>query len=202
MGLAQDHNFNYGINTTHYSPSLGWGVYYYDRFLKLGLSIPVVLPYAYYNVPSGGGVKVNYVLVTTGLNFRLSEKMDYNPRLLVKMSSNSPVQFEVYNQLIWNSVWAGGITVRSAESVSAVLGYTFHPQFNIAYAYDLVLLNGLRRHQYGSHEIGLHYLLPLRNHSKQQKILRVSRKHKCINFDNTKKKRFFKEVEDTFYDRN
>lgn len=199
--VTVDPNFNYGKNVTKYAPSLTWGVYYYDRVFKLGLSIPFFQSYSYYGVPSSG-LKKPHVLLTTGINLILNDEINYNPRLLLKVTANAPLQVEVYNQFVFGKNLACGVSIRSGESVSGIVSYTFHPQFNMSYSYDLVVLNQLRTSQYGSHELGLNYVFPFPKYDHQQKVLHIKRKFDCIDFDHPKKKKFFKEVEDIFYDRN
>ena len=199
--LASDPNFNYGRNTTTYSPSASWGIYYYDRVFKFGLSFPFYQGFSYYGAPSRG-LKVPHAIVTTGINLILNDKINYNPRVLFKATANAPFQVEIYNQFIFGRNLACGFTLRSGESVSGIISYTFHPQLNMSYSYDVVALNQLRGTQHGSHEIGLNYVFQFPKYNQQQKVLRIKRKYECIDFDHPKKKWLFKEIEDIFYDRN
>lgn len=198
--LGIDPNFNFGQNMTKYAPSAGLGLYYYDRVFKLGISMPVLHAYNYYGLAKAGA-KTSHIYVSTGVNLILNEKISYNPRVLFKIAPNAPLQAEIYNQFVFGKL-ATGFSLRTSESVSAIISYTFHPQFNMSYAYDVVMLNKLRGTQYGSHEIGLNYVFQFPKYNEQQKVLRIKRKHECVDFDNPQKKKFFKEVEDIFYDRN
>ena len=200
--LSQDEALNYGQNITRYAPHIGTGVYYYDRMFKIGISAPTINPFNYFGV--GNGVKQSHFYIISGLNFILSNKVHYNPRLLVKVTKNAPIQLEIYNQFILNERIATGITVRSGEAIAAVLCYTAHKQFNIAYAYDLVVFNKLSKYQAGSHELSLNYLFSTKNNQDEHKKIKERRKHKCINHDqnSNKRLRFYKDIENIFYDRN
>ena len=52
-------------------------------------------------------------------------------------------------------MWAG-ISYRSQEAISILLGYTWERKIYIGYAYEVVL-NPLGAHNFGSHEIMLGY---------------------------------------------
>lgn len=199
--LATDPNFNYGQNQTTYAASTGMGIYYYDRFFKLGISLPILNAFDYYSL-ANRGQKTKHLFVTTGVNLILNDKINYNPRVLFKLTAGAPLQAEIYNQFVFNQKCTGGFTIRTGESVAAIVSYTFHPQFNMSYAYDVVAFNQLRGTQFGSHEVGLNYVFQFPKYNEQMKVLRIARKHRCIDFDKPDKKKFFKEVEDIFYDRN
>lgn len=198
--LGTDAALNYGTNLTQYSFQTGLGVYYYDNKFKIGISIPTLNPYNYFG--AGEGTKQSHVYIISGMNFAINNKILYNPRLLIKFTMNAPVQFDLYNQFILSQKLAMGFTIRSSEAIAAVVAYTFHPQFNIAYAYDAVALNKLRAYQAGSHEIALNYLLPLKMFEKQHAKIRAARKRKCIDYDNNKRTKLFKDIENIFYDKN
>lgn len=198
--ITMDPNFNYGQSLTRFSPSAGFGLYYYDRVFKLGFSMPIVNPYSYYTIQEGGS-KTNHAFVTTGVNLILNDRIRYNPRVLIKLTPGAPLQAEINNQFIFDKL-AVGVSFRSGESVSGIVSYTVHPQLNFSYAYDLVVLNGLRNSQYGSHEIGLNYIFKFPRLAEGQKVFRIKKKYECIDFDHPAKKRFFKHLDDLFYDRN
>ena len=200
--MSNDEALNYGQNITHYAPHIGTGVFYYNRKFKLGISVPTLNYYNYFG--AGTGLKQPHFFIVSGINFAINNSIFYNPRLLVKVTMNAPIQFDLYNQFILNEKLAVGFTLRSSEALALVLCYSFNKQFNIAYAYDLVVLNKLRKYQTGSHELSLNYLLPLKHIEKAHKRLRAGRRQKCIDFDDESKKRLklYKEIENVFYDKN
>ena len=149
--LTNDSALNYGQNITKYSPHIGTGIYYYDRKFKIGISVPILNYYNYFG--KGNGLKQPHIFITTGLNFAINEKVFYNPRLLIKVTMNAPIQIDIYNQFILSQKLAVGVTFRSNEAIAGVVCYSFTPQFNVAYTYDLVVLNKLQKYQTGSHEL-------------------------------------------------
>lgn len=198
--LNSDPALNYGNNITQYHIQTGLGVYYYDNKFKIGLSVPTLNPYTYFG--AGEGIKQKHFYLIAGMNFSINNSILYNPRLLVKFTQNAPIQFDLYNQFILSEKLALGFTIRSAEAIAAVVAYTFHPQFNVAYSYDAVVLNKLRAAQAGSHEIAINYLLPLKLFTQQHAKISASRKHKCIDYDNKKRTKLYKDIENIFYDKN
>ncbi len=198
--LNSDPALNYGTNTTRFALQNGLGVYYYDNKFKIGISIPTLNPYNYFG--TGEGLKQNHIYLISGMNFAINNSLLYNPRLLVKYTANAPIQVDLYNQFILSEKLALGFTLRSSEAIAAVVAYTFHPQFNIAYSYDAVILNKLRSSQAGSHEIALAYLLPLKLFVRQHTRIKAARKSKCIDHDSKSRKQFYKDIERIFYDQN
>jgi type IX secretion system PorP/SprF family membrane protein len=200
--LNIDEALNYGQNITRYALHVGSGFYYYDRKFKIGLSVPTLNHYNYFG--TGSGAKQSHFFIISGINLSINNKIFYNPRLLVKVTKNAPLQFDLYNQFILSEKLATGFTIRSGEAIALVLCYSIHKQFNIAYAYDLVVLNKLRKYQLGSHELSLNYLLPLKHIEVSHKRLRAGRRQKCVDFDDESKKRLklYKEIENVFYDKN
>lgn len=203
--LPLDPNFNFGTDVQLMSPNLGVGVYYADRTLKLGVSSPLLNSYQYYGLENYGledqGVKQEHLFITLGGNFPLNYDWMYNPRTLVKYTAGSPVQAEIYHQFIYKNRLGGGITLRTGESVSATISYTFDQQFNIAYAYDAVVWNQLRKVQKGSHEIGLTYVFKFPKDNRRLAQLDNQRRLACPDNISRKKKKFMKEIEDLIYDR-
>lgn len=198
--LGADPGLNYGTNMTQYKFRTGLGVYYYDHKFKIGISIPTINPYSYFGTEEGR--KQSHFYLISGMNFSINNSILYNPRLLVKFTINAPVQFDLYNQFIVSKKLALGFSIRSSESIAAIVAYTFHEQFNIAYSYDVVVLNKLRASQAGSHEIAINYLLPLKKFAQQHAKIKAARKHKCIDYDSDKRTKLFKDIENIFYDKN
>lgn len=201
--LTIDPSLNYGQNLNFVKPHLGVGIYYYDKKYKIGISTPTLNSYDYYGV-SLKKTKQSHYYITGGINFRINDMWEYNPRLYFKVTNNAPIQGDFFNQFIYNDKLTLGFTLRTQEAFAGIIGFKFHEQFNVAYAYDAVLLNELRSYQAGSHEIMLNYLIPMHRHDDQLRKLKIQRKHKCVDFDKggRKKKRFFRDVEEKFYDRN
>jgi type IX secretion system PorP/SprF family membrane protein len=198
--LATDPSLNYGTNTNQFNFQSGLGVYYYDNKFKIGISVPTLNPYNYFG--AGEGVKQSHFYLISGMNFAINNSLLYNPRLLVKFTMNAPIQFDLYNQFIISKKLAMGFTIRSSEAIAVVAAYTIHEQFNIAYSYDAVILNKLRSSQAGSHEIALNYLLPLKRFEQQHAKIRAKRKQKCVDYDNAKRTKLYKDIENIFYDKN
>ena len=200
--LGIDPSLNFGNNLSYLKPQLGIGLHYYDRKVKFGVSIPSINSYNYYGV-ANGGLKQSHYFITGGVNFRLSPKIEYNPRVLMKLTSNAPMQIELFNQFIYQDKYTLGLTLRSQEAVAGIIGIKLHKQLNIAYAYDAVVFNKINGYQSGSHEIMINYLLPLKNHDLALKKMQNKRKHKCVEFEKGgNKKKLFQDIDDIYYDRN
>ena len=201
LNIIKDPNLNFGQNLSTIKPILGLGVYYHDRIFKVGISMPTINAFNYYGLDGNNGNKTKHYFITTGLNLSINNHVKYNPRVLVKIAPNTPVQAELSNLFVWKKIGIGA-TVRTAESVSLLAAYTFGEHLNVCYSYDIVMLNKLSSTQFGSHEIGLNYIFKIPSTDLQQKVFHLRNKLKCVDFDRPGNKKFFKHVEDLFYDRN
>ena len=197
--LGTNAQLNYGQDMAHFSPQIGLGVYYYTNKFKLGISTPSINGYKYYNVNNGGN-KQAHLYALAGFNFIISDLVFYNLRLLGKFSEGAPIQADMSNQFIFNKKYALGCSFRTAESVSVFATYVFHEQFNMSYAYDIVALNKVRSYQYGSHEIALNYLLPVRFNREHVKRKRQSKAVECSDPENKERKKLHEEILKIYYD--
>ncbi len=155
-----------------FAPNFGAGLYLNHKKFYVGLSIPHLLKT---NLELGGdsaGVTdpelfsefERHFFLMGGAKFKLSEKVDLNPNLLVKYVANSPFDMDVNcNVIFLDKFWLGatyrlgGSTQRGfGESIDAVVQYQFTNQFKVGFAYDYTL-SELADYNNGSFEVMLHY---------------------------------------------
>jgi len=76
--------------------------------------------------------------------------------MIIKKVAPAPYQLD-FNVRGWymNMLWFG-LSYRTQEALSILVGYIYDRKIQIGYAYDLVL-NPLQRYSYGSHELILNY---------------------------------------------
>lgn len=76
---------------------------------------------------------------------------------MIKAVQNAPLQYDLNaNFLIKEKIWAG-LSYRSGDAVSAILGVQVSPQFVVSYSYDYTL-SQIQKYSQGSHEIALSYV--------------------------------------------
>jgi len=97
-----------------------------------------------------------HIYLTGGYKYYINREWAIEPSLIIKKVWPAPFQLDI-NCRVWykNAMW-GGLSYRSQEALSIMLGYTYDRKIYIGYSYDLVL-NPLGAHNFGSHEIMLGY---------------------------------------------
>ena len=86
------------------------------------------------------------------------KKMEWviEPSLIIKKVVPTNWQLESNVKVTYREMIMGGISFRTQDAISLLLGYTYHKQLFIAYSYDLVLTD-MRQYSYGSHEMIIGY---------------------------------------------
>ncbi len=144
--------------------NLGFGAYYEKAPFHFGLSIPAILKS---NLDDDGydvdARATRYLLLTTGFDIRLSEKLLWQPRSLLRLAAHLPYDLELTSNFVLMDQYHMGINVSAggsqdsfAESVDVLLGFDLTDQIFLGMSYDLTL-SDLREYENGSVELFLRY---------------------------------------------
>lgn len=147
-----------------YAPNFGFGIYYSDKVNYAGISIPRMIDDQIKFNENGDFVKSNkmspqkfHYYLTFGRIFTLTDDLKLKGQAMIKAVQNAPLQFDVNaNFLIKERIWAG-LSYRSSDAASVILGVQVNPQFVISYSYDYTL-SKIQKYSQGSHEIALSYV--------------------------------------------
>lgn len=145
------------------APNFGFGIYYSDKKMYAGLSIPRMIDDRMLFDAAGNVTKITKIApekfhyyLTVGRMFGLAENLKLKGQVMVKAVQNAPVEFDLNaNFLIKDMIWAG-IGYRSSSDASALVGVQLGPQFVFSYSYDYALTK-IQKYSQGSHEIALGY---------------------------------------------
>jgi type IX secretion system PorP/SprF family membrane protein len=146
------------------APNFGFGIYYNDKVNYAGLSIPRMVDDRVIFDSLGNTTKITkmspakfHYYLTFGRIFTLTDDLKLKGQAMIKAVQNAPLQYEVNaNFLIKEMIWAG-LSYRSGDAASAILGVQVNPQFLVSYSYDYSI-SKLQKYSSGSHEIALGYL--------------------------------------------
>jgi type IX secretion system PorP/SprF family membrane protein len=146
------------------APNFGFGIYYSDKKNYVGLSIPRMIDDQFKFDENGNAVKNTamspqkfHYYLTMGRVFTLSENLKLKGQAMIKAVQNAPLQYDLNaNFLIKELIWAG-VSYRSGDAVSALLGVQISPQFLVSYSYDYSLTK-IQKYSQGSHEMALSYV--------------------------------------------
>lgn len=146
------------------APNFGSGIYFNNKTLYAGLSIPRMIDDRVSFNPNGDVLTSNKIdptkfhyYLTVGNVFTLSSDLKLKGQAMLKAVQNAPIQYDLTaNFLIKEMIWAG-ISYRSNAAVAAIVGMQVSPQFLVSYSYDYGI-NAIQKYSQGSHEIGINYL--------------------------------------------
>jgi len=146
------------ILENYYLPDASLGIYLYSSTFYGGL-VATHLMNNKINIgtdPTGDSRLKSHFYLTGGYKYYINRDWAVEPVLVLKKVWPAPFQLD-FNTRVWykNILW-GGISYRTQEAVSILLGYIWDRKFYIGYSYDIVL-NPLGAHNYGSHELMLGY---------------------------------------------
>jgi type IX secretion system PorP/SprF family membrane protein len=142
----------------YYLPDANLGAYLYSSTYHVGLVVTHVLNNRIKigTDPTGDSRLKSHFYLTGGYKYYINREWALEPSVVLKKVWPAPFQLD-FNARVWyrNMVWAG-LSYRTQEAMSILLGYTWERKIYIGYSYDLVL-NPLGAHNLGSHELMLGY---------------------------------------------
>lgn len=146
-------------NINEIYPTLGAGLFLYQKTWYLGASVPNFLTDALYSNEVAQIVEdrlqFNFI---GGYVFDLSESLLFKPAFLINYISGSPLAANASANFLYNSVLTLGVAYRFDNAVSGLAGFQISPAVFLGYAYDYNI-NGLGGYNNGSHEIILKFSL-------------------------------------------
>jgi type IX secretion system PorP/SprF family membrane protein len=145
--------FNQNIRQTR--PNVGAGIYYYNKFGYLGLSMPSLInnvfntggPTVYQNVP---------IMFNGGYVFTLNRMLKLKPNFLLKIVDGRTVEFDVNANMLFDEVFWFGVSYKSTKTVAMMTQLQVTDQFTFGYSYQITA-GPLSVADLGSHEILINY---------------------------------------------
>jgi len=151
-----DRVFDTNINS-EFSPTLGFGAFYYDDNFYVGASVPNVLKTSNYNaIDENVRPEETHLFLIAGYVFDMNRDLKFKPALLFKDVSNGPASLDVSANFLYQEKFRGGVSYRWNDAISALLGFQASDSLHIGYAYDLTT-SDLGVYNTGTHEVMLRY---------------------------------------------
>lgn len=140
-------------------PAFGFGMYYSNKRMYAGLSIPQLNQRVIDGELADSDSKlVRHYFGTFGYLFTLNQSLKLKPSVLLKVVKGAPAEMDFNANLIINDVLWLGLSYRSFDSFDALFQVQVTNKLQIGYSYDLATSSEIRRINSGSHEFMLHYL--------------------------------------------
>lgn len=146
--------FDVGGTVSSMVPSFDFGAYYYKTKFFAGISATHLYnaPFKYDGFPQNNTYLRTHIMFNTGYVFEITPKFVLKPSVLVKSTSEAPVNVDLnVSALFYKKFWVG-LSFRNRSSVNFLLDFNITDYLRVGYAYD-ILINQLAQYAKGSHEI-------------------------------------------------
>lgn len=151
-------------------PNAGLGIYYESEKWFMGLSVPQLikgdlslLNNTNNNAPLQA-TEENHVYAMLGAMFKVSDKIDFKPSMLIKHVKNVPFDMDINASFLFVDRFWAGLTYRLGgsteqgfgESIDLVIQYHLKNSLKIGFAYDITL-SEINRYSNGTIEVLVEY---------------------------------------------
>ncbi len=145
-----------GIYTT-YSPDATVGVYVYSSNFHVGFSAIHLIPSKLNTNEATGLSKLkSHFFLTGGYKYFINRDFAIEPSILIKAVSPAPIQVDFNTKVIYQGTFWGGLSFRSMDAASIMVGYIHEKKIYAGYSYDLGI-SAFRTYHTGSHELMIGY---------------------------------------------
>jgi type IX secretion system PorP/SprF family membrane protein len=137
------------------SPDASFGILYYTKKFKVGLSIPQIFQNKIYDNYTSVNENnlVRHYLLHGEISFEVNDKIDLVPGALVKAVSGAPMQFDINLKTIYQKKYWIGLSYRYDAAIVGMLGLTYK-NIQFGYAYDFIMTD-IKDYSSGTHEFHL-----------------------------------------------
>lgn len=151
---------NFQANYSEILPEFGAGIYYYTDRFHIGFSVPKITGDLFSNDPRSLQNERHFYL-HTGYVIGVSEILQLHPSVLVKSVGGAAIAYDINLNAVINDVLWIGTSVRSFNSINALLQVQLSQQFRFGWSYD-TQYSGFSQITNGTHEIMLNYFFKYR----------------------------------------
>lgn len=137
------------------SPDVGFGTYYRSNRFYIGLAVPQI------NSSIAGKSKPTATwnkTFVTGMTFKISDKVDILPNLLIRKIGVVKAQTDLTTILRLNKVLDLGLIIRSGgKIVGGSVDYSINHKLQLGYSFDSGIGNNRLNETIGNHEMSISY---------------------------------------------
>ena len=144
-------------------PDAAFGTYLYADNYFFGLSLNQLFhnrikEKMFDKTSQSFGTLVRHLFITGGYKYQLNDDFGIEPSFLIKVLSPLPVQLDMSARVIYrDEIWLG-VSFRTNDAFSVLLGYNYNEKLYFGYSYDFTT-SDLRKYSSGTHEIMVGYHL-------------------------------------------
>lgn len=148
-------------------PNFGAGVYFHNKFMFAGLSVPFLLNNKISNDAEALLNEIRearYYYLNGGLILPLSRAkiVQFNPSLLIRAQEGSPLSLDLNAGFIFYEVFSIGASYRNIDAIITYIDLKLSDQFHFGYSYDWTT-SDINQFSQGTHEFMLNYRFRIRS---------------------------------------
>lgn len=143
-----------GNSANAFVPDASFGLFLYSTDFHVGFSVSQLFnnKLNFYDGQVGINKLKSHFYLTGGYKYRINHDFAVEPSIIIKGTTPVPIQVDfnvrgLYQEMIWL-----GLSIRSQDAFSILLGYMHENKFVFGYSYDMSV-SDIRKFNSGSHEI-------------------------------------------------
>lgn len=150
IGNAADRNSVFNV---------GPGVYFKNQKFYVGVSVPKLLANSLYEDRDEFSGSVNTYFLQGGLSLPISYNVEFLPNAQIRYNPNSPFDFDLNANVMFNKALLLGLMYRYEDSVDGLVVYQFDSGLKLGVAIDFTV-SELSKATTGSFELMVGYTFP------------------------------------------
>jgi type IX secretion system PorP/SprF family membrane protein len=141
-----------------YVPDASIGFYAWSEEFYAGFSVTQLFnnKLKIFEEKNGLNKLKSHFYLTGGYIYQIDRDFKVEPSIIIKGTAPKAYQFDLTARVVYQDMVWGGLSFRSSDAVSILLGYIYDEKFYFGYSYDLGI-TGLRKFNSGSHELMIGY---------------------------------------------
>jgi type IX secretion system PorP/SprF family membrane protein len=146
-----------------FNPNFGAGIYYRDKNMNLGISVPYILNNKIIDVSGmDGGIarQHRYCYITASTTKLIANRVKFQPSVLLRIQQKAPLSFDLNGMIIFYDVVSVGTSYRFRDAVVGLFELQLNANFHVGYAYDFTT-SALNQYSNGSHELMINYRIKI-----------------------------------------
>jgi type IX secretion system PorP/SprF family membrane protein len=147
-----------------FRPNFGGGVFYYNKKMFAGFSVPVILKHTGFTKGSFEQLavpRIYYLHAGTTLPLDRMGKVKLNPSFLVRVQDGTPLGGDVNLNVIFYDLISLGNSYRTGDAIITFTSFKLSEKFQFVYSYDWTM-SAIRSYSRGTHEFMISYRTRIR----------------------------------------
>jgi type IX secretion system PorP/SprF family membrane protein len=139
-------------------PDANIGLYLYSEKLWVGFSTTQLIntKLKLFEQRTGLSKLKTHFYLAGGYMFEINDDFKIEPSAILKGTAPVQIQFDINTRVIYRDMVWLGISYRTQDALSLLIGYTYDNRIHIGYSYDFTTTD-LRKYNSGTHEIMIGY---------------------------------------------